>query len=144
LHSIYDLPEYEAVLPRLTLGSDGRRHRLCGRYSFRCPGFLKISNGGINHNVRFPIEVIEVSRYGFQARSSAELPLNVWSDATVRLGKNDTASIKAMAVRDHVNGAADVYGFSLGDPDVVWSKFIGALSGGMTYGDLDAPSRMIA
>ncbi len=141
LHSIYDLPEYAPVLPELPVGADGRRHRQCGRYSFKCPGHLRVA--GNSRKAPYAIQVVEVSRYGFQAKSADPLPLHIWSDATVKLGRNDVSTIKAMAVRDHVNGAHDVFAFNLGEPDVVWNTFIKALTAGMTYGDLDHPSQFM-
>jgi hypothetical protein len=89
------------------------------------------------------MEVIEVSKYGFQAKSAEPLPMNTWSDATVKLGRNDIATFKAMAVRDHVNGSGNVYAFNLGEPDVVWNTFINALTAGKTHGDLEKAARYV-
>lgn len=139
LHSIYDLPEYASVLPALPEGADGRRHRQHRRYSFKCPGDLRVTCG--DHKARYTMDVIEVSKYGFQAKSADRLPMQIWSDATVRLGSNDISSFKAIAVRDHVNDASNSYGFNLGEPDVVWSAFIEALTVGRTYGDLENTAR---
>ncbi|MDP1652072.1 MAG: GNAT family N-acyltransferase [Rhodocyclaceae bacterium] len=142
LHSIYDLPEYAAVLPRLPAGADGRRHRQCSRYSYKCPGYLKVGHSG--QKTFYEMQVVEVSKYGFQAKSADQLPMHIWSDAMVKLGSNEVSTVKAMAVRDHVNGANNVYAFNLGEPDVVWNKFISALALGKTYGDLDEASQFVA
>lgn len=142
LHSIYDLPEYRRVLPRLPYGAGGRRYRQCSRYSYKCPGYLRVSGQG--QKVTYTMQVIEVSRYGFKAKSSDQLPMHVWSDATIKFGKDDISTIKAMAVRDLVDGAQDVYAFNLGEPDVVWNTFIGALTGGQTHDDLEQASRFLA
>jgi hypothetical protein len=141
LHSIYDLPEYDAVLPRLPEGVGGRRYRQCSRYSFKCPGYLKVAYNG--HKTFYEMQVVEVSKYGFQAKSPDELPMNIWSDAMVKLGLNDVSSVKAMAVRDHVNGANNVYAFNLGEPDIVWNTFITALSAGKTHYDLEQASQFM-
>jgi hypothetical protein len=136
LHSIYDLPEYDAVLPPLPYRTDVRRYREHSRYSCKCPGYLTIANNGWKG--RFEIDVVDVSRYGFLARCREALPLKIWSDATLKLGPHDVATIKAIAVREHPLESTEVhaYGFNLGDPDVIWNTFIETLTAGMTYGDV--------
>ncbi len=142
LHSIYDLPEYDAVLPRLSAPTgDGRKNRRWSRYSFKCPGYLTVVGGG--QKFRCTMQVVEVSKYGFQAKTEKPVPLNTWSDATIKLGWQDISTVKAMAVRDHVNGTADLYGFELGEPDLVWNKFVSALTGGKTHGDLENATRFV-
>ena len=142
LHSIYDLPEYDAVLPKLPdQPNAGIRSRKYRRYSFKCPGYLTVSGGG--QRIRYTMQVVEVSKYGFQAKTEGMVPLNIWSDATIKLGWHDVSTVKAMAVRDHVNGAADVYGFNLGEPDLVWNKFVTALTAGKTHGDLENATRFM-
>ncbi len=128
LHAIYDLPEYEAVLPPLPYSPGERRYRENTRHSFRCPGHLAFMQEG--RMARVEIEVIDVSRHGFLARSAEPLPLRVWGDATVRLGQDDVATVKAMAVREHPVTAGEVrsYGFFLGVSDVVWKTFFDTLS----------------
>ena len=68
----------------------------------------------------------------------------VWADATIKFGKDDVSTVKAMAVRERVNGVGDVYAFNLGEPDIVWNTFIGALTGGQTHDDLEQASRFLA
>ena len=142
LHSIYDLPEYRPVLPELPEDVGKRRFRQCSRYSFKCPGYLKVA--GREQKLTYTMQVIEVSKYGFQAKSSDHLPMHVWADATIKFGKNDVSTVKAMAVRERVNGTNDVYAFNLGEPDVVWNTFIGVLTGGQTHDDLEQASRFLA
>ena len=100
-----------------------------------------MSGGG--QKISYTIQVVEVSQYGFQAKADGVVPLNIWSDATIKLGWHDVSTVKAMAVRDHVNGAADVYGFNLGEPDLVWNKFVSALTAGKTHGDLENATRFM-
>ena len=141
LHTIYDLPEYRSVLPELSSGSDSipiRRHE---RFSVKCPA--KIVLEGANGDREIPIEVIEVSRYGFQARANRALPLNIWVDTTVQLGRSDTSHIRALALRGHNDGEDGFYGFSLGEPDLLWRKFVSALYHGKTYADLETPTRFL-
>jgi GNAT superfamily N-acetyltransferase len=137
LRDIYDLPEYDAVLPPLPYNASTRRYRQHSRFSCRCPGQVQLVRNGRKERVE--IEVMDVSRFGFFARVSAALPLRVWGDATIRLGSHDTACVKVEAVREHPidSEARPAYGFALGDPDVVWHIFIETLIAGMTYADVE-------
>ena len=142
LHSIYDLPEYAAVLPPIPVRPGaGRQQRQYHRYSFKCPGYLTITEEGKKE--RYSMQVVEVSKYGFRARATKPLPMNVWSDAEVQLGSHEISMVKAMAVRDKVNGFQGYYGFNLGEPDLVWNKFVSALTSGRTHGDLEEASRFL-
>ena len=94
-----------------------RKPRRYRRYSFKCPGYLTVSGGG--QTVRYPLQVTEVSKYGFQARAKRPLPMNIWSDATVQLGVKEMSTVKAIAIRDNVNGLSGSYSFKLGEPDLV-------------------------
>ena len=141
LHTIYDLPEYRSVLPELSTGADGipiRRHE---RFSVKCPA--KIVFQGTEGDQEIPIEVFEVSRYGFQARAHRPLPLNIWFDTIVQLGRSDVSHIRALALRGHNNGSDGFYGFSLGEPDLLWRKFVSALYHSKTYADLETPTRFL-
>ena len=142
LHSIYDLPEYEVILPPIPVRpGEGRQQRQYHRYSFKCPGYLTISDQGKKE--RYSMQVVEVSKYGFRARATKPLPMHVWSDAEVQLGSHEISMVKAMAVRDKVNGFQGYYGFNLGEPDLVWNKFVSALTSGRTHGDLEEASRFL-
>ena len=134
LHSIYDLREYRAVLPRIPekegQGIQLRHHQ---RYSVKCPGELTVTYSGEHYS----LQVIEVSSFGFQAHATTPLPLNVWSDAKVHLGRLELSTVKALAVRDNANGFNGFYGFKLGEPDLIWRKFVNALQQGKTHEDLE-------
>jgi GNAT superfamily N-acetyltransferase len=141
LHTIYDLPEYKAVLPELSTRSGGipiRRHE---RFSVRCPA--KLIMPGAEKNREIPIEVVEVSKHGFQARSSKPLPLNVWFETIVQLGHSDVSNIRSLVLRGNGNGADGFYGFSLGEPDLLWRKFVSALYRSKIYSDLDTPTQFL-
>ncbi len=141
LHTIYDLPEYRAILPELPSTSKGIPVRKHERFSVKCPAKLVLSNDEGSQEI--PIEVIEVSRYGFQARTTKPLPLNIWFDTVVQLGHSDVSHIRALALRGHNEGANEYYGFSLGEPDLLWRKFVSALYHSKTYMDLDTPTRFL-
>lgn len=134
LHSIYDLREYRAVLPRVPekegQGIQLRHHQ---RYSVKCPGELTVAYS----NAHYSLQVIEISSFGFQAHANTPLPLNVWSDAKVHLGRLELSTVKALAVRDNANGFNGFYGFKLGEPDLIWRKFVSALQQGKTHEDLE-------
>lgn len=132
LHSIYDLPDYRQVLPELPELGGGVQVRQHRRFSVKCPCYLRVDGGS-----EFEVQVIEVSEYGFQAYAREGLPLNVWSSATVHLGRSEISVVKALAVRDKANGFNGFYGFRVGEPDLVWRKFVSALEHGHTHEDLE-------
>ncbi|MDR2788662.1 MAG: hypothetical protein LBD06_09980 [Candidatus Accumulibacter sp.] len=147
LHTIYDLPEYKAVLPKLSAGADHipiRRHE---RFSVRCPA--KLVGQGAGKEQEIPIEVVEVSKYGFQARADKPLPLNVWFETTVQLGCSDISHIRSLALHcssdepDEIC-ADGIYGFSLGEPDILWRKFVSALYHSKIYSDLETPTQFLS
>ncbi len=133
LHSIYDLAGYRAVLPPEPPHEEGVEIRRHERFSVRCPGRI-IFTGANGEPEKVGLEVVQVSSYGFQARTRDPLPLDVWGEAKIHLGRDETSIIKALAVRDRGNG---FYGFKLGEPDLIWRKFVTALYAGSTHGDLD-------
>jgi len=69
--------------------------------------------------------------------------MNIWSDATVQLGVKEMSTVKAIAIRDNVNGLSGSYSFKLGEPDLVWTKFVNALTSGKTHGDLENATRFM-
>ena len=141
LHSIYDLPEYWPVLPALSNIQEDipiRRHQ---RFSVKCPAHITVIAADGPQEI--PIEVIEVSRRGFQARAHDPLPLNTWCEMTVQLGKVDTSHFRALALRENNNGFLGYYGFRLGEPDNAWEKFVSALYRSTTYSDLETATRFL-
>lgn len=137
LHYIYDLEAYHPVLPEMPSRGDGVQVRLHQRYSVKCPARLSIDGMCDESIEEFDVQVIEVSEYGFQAYAKESLPLNVWSSVTVRLGRSETSVLKALAVRDCANGFNGFYGFRVGEPDLIWRKFVNALQHGRTHEDLE-------
>ncbi|MCU0736472.1 MAG: GNAT family N-acetyltransferase [Methylotetracoccus sp.] len=140
LHRIYDLPAYRAVLPVAsdeTPSEKGRRrHR---RFSVRCPGvFSVVERGGSETTVK--LEIVQLSRYGFQAHSLIHVPLNVWGDVRIQLGPSEVSRVKALATRESGDAA---FGFVMGEPDVVWRKFVNALYSGSTHADLENATRFM-
>lgn len=143
LQSIYDLPAYRTVLPGLPEQQGGVQLRQHQRFSVRCPGRLRVEEVDAA-SAEFQVEVIEVSEYGFQAYAKVPLPLNIWSLATVYLGKAEVSVVKALAVRDKANGFNGFYGFRVGEPDLIWKKFVNALQYGHTHQDLEHATLFLA
>ena len=143
LHTIYDLPDYRSVLPKIEppLGNDSSVIRRHERFSVKCPA--KIVFHRQEKIMEILIEVVEVSLSGFKARTDAHLPLNVWFDATVQLGESDVSHVQARALRSSKDGAKGFYGFRIENADILWNKFVKALYHGRTYSDLKAPTRFL-
>lgn len=141
LHSIYDLPDYWSVLPKLSEQSSDIPIRQYQRFSVRCPAQIDVETP--NGKEEIPIEVIEVSRYGFQARARDTLPLNTWCDTTIQLGHSDVSRCRSLALRENSNGSNGYYAFRLGEPDIHWGKFVAALQRSTTYSELEAATRFI-
>lgn len=143
LHSIYNLPEYQAVLPTIFSDSDfQRRQRAHERYSLKCPGSFSVFHLG--EAVVHAIQVVEFSDDGFLANSKDPLSTNVWGRARIRLGKSEASEIKAMVVRGKHRGTFGFYGFKVVEPDLPWRKFVSALKAGTTHEDLENASQFLA
>ncbi|MDR0578150.1 MAG: hypothetical protein LBI87_11620 [Candidatus Accumulibacter sp.] len=137
LHAIYDLPEYKALLPELPSGANSvpiRRHE---RFSVRCPARLIARR--MRDDQGISVEVIEVSRHGFQARANKPLPLNVWFETIVQFGRSDVSRVRSLALR----GSDGLYGFRVENLDLLWRKFVSALYHSKTYTDLENPTRFL-
>ena len=142
LHTIYDLPQYRAVLPALSANADDvpvRRHQ---RFSVKCPARISYHTAD-GKEEKVAIEVIEVSRYGFQAKAQNNLPLNIWCDTKIQLGRADVSCFRSLALRENNNGQDGFYGFRLGEPDIIWRKFVSALYSSTTHSDLDSATRFL-
>jgi len=139
LHSIYDLPEYRAVLPPLPdMAAEPvalRRHQ---RYSIKCPALLQFDDG----TPPAALQVIELSLEGFQAETDATLPLHRPARATVELGLTERALLHAKAVRRHEAGGAAFYGFAVEQADEAWRACVQALQQGRTHRDLGLAGRL--
>jgi len=133
LHSIYDIPEYLHVLPMLSSSRPHAPIRRHERFSMRCPGQLtiKADNGVVR---KIDIDVVQVSTSGFMASISAPIPLQIWGNVMVKLGKADVSYLEVEAVRSI---GKDFYGFTLGTQDTNWKTFVSALYQGRTHRDLD-------
>lgn len=143
LHSIYNLPEYQYVLPTIFSDSDfQRRQRSHERYSLKCPGSFTVFNP--NQMDVHSIQVVEFSDDGFLANSKDALPENVWGEACIRLGSQEKSVIKAKVVRGKRKGRYGFYGFKVAEPDLPWRKLVGVLKAGTTHEDLNNASRFLS
>ena len=142
LHSIYNLPEHQKMLPKLERAPEGGKHlRQHQRYSLKCPGNFLVHVGGKTEVAS--LRVVELSNFGFLAHSKAQIPTKQWGDATIQLGNNEHSTVRAMAVRGKENRGNIFYGFTLDEPDRAWRKFVGALTSGVTHEDLDNATRFM-
>ena len=142
LHSIYNLPEHQKMLPVIDHAPEGGKHlRQHQRYSLKCPGNFLVDVDGKTEVAT--LRVVELSNFGFLAHSKVAIPTKQWGDATIQLGNNEQSTVRAMAVRGKDNGGNIFYGFTLAEPDLAWRKFVGALTSGVTHEDLDNATRFL-
>ena len=142
LHSIYNLPEHQKMLPVIDHMPEGGKHlRKHQRYSLKCPGNFLVDVDGKTEVAT--LRVVELSNFGFLAHSKVAIPTKQWGDATIQLGNNEQSTVRAMAVRGKDNGGNIFYGFTLAEPDLAWRKFVGALTSGVTHEDLDNATRFL-
>ena len=141
LHLIYDLPEYKKVLPPPPGDGVARQIRQHRRFSVKCPARLANSNPLASGAIQ--VEVNEVSRYGFRARVAQQIPADVWLNATVQLGLNEVSRLTVQAVQETDMNDHHYCGFRIGEPDLVWRKFVTALYEGHTHTDLDQATRFL-
>jgi len=135
LWSIYEAPEYRAILPMLKGEAVDthplRRHQ---RYSIRCPAAVKIQ--AADGERVYVLHVIEVSLSGFQAECKLELPAGTSGVATVDLGRNERSVVDVTIVRRKELDGMVFYGFKLLEPDRCWRDCVAALEVGLTSSDL--------
>ncbi len=135
LHAIYNLPDYQAILPKLDKPPEAMKTlRQSARYSLKCPGTFDIDISGETETVA--LQVVEISGDGFQAHAKSALPSKIWGKVTVQLGSEEKSSVRAMVMRGKRYGDFGFYGFRLAEPDLAWRKFVGALQAGKTHEDL--------
>jgi len=141
LHLIYDLPEYKKVLPAPPGDGVARQVRQHQRFSVKCPA--RLVNGNPLAGGPIQVEVNEVSRYGFRARVAQQIPPDVWLKATVQLGLHEVSRLTVQAVQETEMNDQHYCGFRIGEPDLVWRKFVTALYEGHTHTDLDQATRFL-
>jgi hypothetical protein len=113
-----------------------RRHQ---RFSVRCPAQLSlVAPDGAQSKIK--LEVFQLSRYGFKAHALHPIPINVWGEAMIKLGPSEVSRIQVSASRDSGEG---IYGFRLGEPDLIWRKFVNALYSGSIHADLENATRFM-
>ncbi len=149
LHSIYNLPEHQKMLPSIDENDEAQKTAVSGkhlrqhqRYSLKCPGnFMLTSLEGKSKATN--LLVVELSNFGFLAHAKKEIPTRMWGKATIQLGNNEQSTVRAMAVRGKTTGGQGFYGFTLAEPDTTWRKFVGALTAGVTHQDMDNSTRFL-
>ena len=143
LHSIYDLPAYQSVLPPLSqghgsaVGEGRRRHR---RFSVICPAQLEVGTGLARRS--YKIEVVECWLSGFRARSAASLPVNVACTAQIELGHADQSRLQ-VRVQRKAHSQPHTFVLEVQESDLAWRKFVSALRKASTHGDLEHATRFL-
>ena len=140
LQMIYDLPDYRKVLPPLPQPCGDLKVRQHRRFSVKCPGRLAAPE---EEGKSIAMEISEVSRYGFRARTRQPVTPDVWLTAIIQLGRQETSSLQVRCVQDTQFEGNHRYGFQIGEPDPIWRKFVNALYDGRTQGDLDNATRFL-
>lgn len=142
LHSIYNLPQYQQLLPTGFSESTARlRQRMHQRYSIKCPGSFTVT--GPENTTVYALRVVELSDDGFLAHVKEPLPMNVWGEARIRLGNEEKSTTKAMVIRGKHKESHGFYGFKLAEADLSWRKLVSALKAGTTHEDLDNATRFL-
>jgi hypothetical protein len=81
------------------------------------------------------LDVVHITQAGFEARAEGEVPLETWCTAVIRLGHSEVSQVLARA-RLKPQESFGEYSFEIGEPDLVWRKFVAVLYAGSTHGDM--------
>lgn len=135
LWSIYDQPEFRAVLPMMRGSLTGfhpmRRHQ---RFSLRCPAELKVTADGAQRSI--VMTVIEISLSGFQAQSKLDIPVGAEGSVSIELGRLEKTSLDVQLMRVHQTDSGQFYGFKLVEADEVWRRAVSVLETEYVAGEL--------
>ena len=135
LHDIYDLPEYQAVLPPQEQAKTAidtlRRHP---RFSLKCKARLEVEIDGQRRVV--DLQVVDVSNDGFQAQAREELPLKASGRVVVQLGADEQSVLQTTIMRERRYDDYGAYGFLITATDEPWRQCVQALQFGRTHHDL--------
>jgi hypothetical protein len=142
LHSIYNLPEYQQVLPTVFSPSNFPvRQRMHPRYSLKCPGSFSVTSA--EKTEVYELLVVELSDEGFLAHTKERLPLNVRGETRVQLGSKEKSITTAIVIHGKHKDSHGVYGFKQIESDLPWRKLVGALQSGAIREDLDGASHFL-
>ncbi len=132
LRSIYDLADYDAVLPEVLPEVAQRvairRH---DRFSLRCPAQLRPGPGE-----RYALSVTRLFDDRFEAESNDPLPQGVRGQVVVQLGRTVRSVIEATRREEEASPSAPRYGFRIDHPDAAWRQCVEALRSVRTHADL--------
>ena len=142
LHSIYDLPQYKAVLPAVPPDAprSEMRRRTHRRFSVVCPGEYSTRQFGIRRN--FELTVFECSASGFRARTNTKLPVDSSGTVIIELGESDW-SVMAVTVLRLGSQDRHIALIRIDHADLAWRKFVGALGKAETHDDLEEATRFV-
>lgn len=134
LHSIYDRPDYAAVLPPLPpAADDGIRLRRHPRHAIRFPALFTVPGP---QGVRRAVLLREISLGGCQVElASQALAVGQDGELMVQLGAGEASVVRARVVRA---AGPRAWGLAVDAPDAAWRDCVAALEAGATYRDLSA------
>jgi len=122
LHSIYQEPEWTAVLPPLTGAIDNqqllRRHP---RYTTRCAAQLVPEDSGAT---ALGATLVEISSQGFKARMPGPLPVGLRCTVTAELGPGELTRVQARLARCVNSETGQFFGFEVETPDTAWQRCV--------------------
>ena len=84
----------------------------------------------------YPMQVIELSKHGFQAECATPLPEGTQGEVEIELGEHETTTVQATAVRRVETDGNVYYGFLVPAPDDAWQRYVNALNVGRTQAEL--------
>ncbi len=120
LHSIYEGPEWEAVLPpmevRTSFGDGIRRNP---RYTFKCPAALTAPGPLAPAQA---VTIVEISAHGFQARTGVPISLGARFTVAAELASGVQSSVEAQALRKVESSSGEVFAFRVDRPDNAWLR----------------------
>jgi GNAT superfamily N-acetyltransferase len=126
LHSIYQGPEWSAVLPPLPVaGASGIALRACPRFSMRCPATMNLGEA----SNRLLATIVEISQSGFMARLLRPLQVGARCEVLAELGDGVRARVQARVVREVSSAAGRFYGFRVEQADDAWRQCVAWLEG---------------
>ena len=71
------------------------------------------------------------------------MPTNKFLDAVIQLGTHEISRLTVQAIQGSDAEDKHFCGFRIGEPDLIWRKFVNALYEGHTHTDLDQATRFL-
>lgn len=135
LRSVYPEPQFAAILPSVEAeqaeGVRLKRHR---RFTFRCPGRLRLGDGDAARAV--DLTIIDISQEGCQAEAPSAIAVGTRGEIVIDLGPERRSTMTALVVRHAVHAGGIGLGMELERPDAAWRSFVQAMESSVTAAEL--------